>query len=170
VSSLTIQPLGLGHDLEGFESGASDLDRWLIRFARVADAAGTARSYLLLDDGQVVGYYALVAGSVRAQELPVRHARGMPRHPIGVILLARMAVAVDHQGCGYGSLLLADAAQRALAAAKVIGARAMIVHARDERAAAFYAHFGFLPSPTDPLHLAVLIKDLRKTFGLPRGS
>jgi GNAT superfamily N-acetyltransferase len=165
VSHLRIEPLARAHDLERFNSGAAELDRWLARFARVADAAGTARSYVLLEDQQVIGYYALAAGPVRAGELPARHARGMPRHPIGVILLPRLAVAEERQGRGYGSLLVADAAERALAAAEVVGARAMIVHARDERAAAFYARFGFLPAPSDPLHLAALIKDLRKTFG-----
>lgn len=162
-----MQPLGREHDLERFHSGASDLDHWLRSFARVADAAGTARCYLLLEAERVIGYYALAAGSVRAGELPARHARGMPRHPIGVVLLARLAISTEHQGRGYGSVLLADAARRTLAAAEVIGARAMIVHARDESAAAFYARFGFIASPSDPLHLAVLIKDLRKTFAGP---
>jgi GNAT superfamily N-acetyltransferase len=68
------------------------------------------------------------------------------------------------QGRGYGSVMLADAAQRALGGAEVVGARALIVHARDQRAAGFYEHFGFVRSPSDPLHLAALMKDLRKTF------
>ena len=65
----------------------------------------------------------------------------------------------------YGSLILADAAQGALMGARAVGARALIVHARDQRAAEFYGQFGFVPSPSDSLHLALLMKDLRKTFG-----
>ncbi|MGB0090928.1 MAG: GNAT family N-acetyltransferase [Solirubrobacteraceae bacterium] len=82
-----------------------------------------------------------------------------------MILLARLAVDGSYHGRGLGAVLLADAAQRALAAAEVIGAQAVIVHTSDKRAAVFYEHFGFVRSPSDPLHLAVLMKDLQKTFG-----
>lgn len=159
-----VEPLTRAHDTREFSSGAPELDRWLQRFALLAEAAGTARTYVLVADQSVLAYYALAAGEVRRQDLPRRQAAGTPRHPIPVILLARLAVASEAQGRGYGSVMLADAAQRALAGAKVVGARALLVHARDQRAAAFYEHFGFVRSPSDPLHLAVLMKDLRKTF------
>jgi len=159
------EPLTRAHDTEGFSSGAPELDRWLERFALIAEAAGTARTYVLVEGEKVLAYYALAAGEVRRQELPRRHAVGTPRHPIPVILLAWLAVASEVQGRGYGSVMVADAAQRALVGAEVVGARALIVHARDERASAFYERLGFVRSPSDPLHLAVLMKDLRKTFG-----
>ncbi len=89
----------------------------------------------------------------------------MPAHPIGVILLARLAVDRSLQAQGYGRALMADAAVRTLQAADLVGARAMLVHARDEQAASFYERLGFIHSPTDALHLMVLIKDLRRTFG-----
>jgi GNAT superfamily N-acetyltransferase len=165
VSDLRVDPLARSHQIDQFECGAPGLDRWLQRFARIAEAAATARTYVLTSDERVLGYYALAAGSVRRRDLPARHAAGTPRHPIGVILLARLAVSRTAQGHGYGSALLADASQRALAAATVIGARAFVVHASDQRAAEFYRRFGFVPSPSDPLHLLVLLKDLRKTFG-----
>ena len=165
MSDLRVDPLARSHQIDQFDCGVDELDRWLHRFARIAEAADTARTYVLTSDAQVLGYYALAAGSVRRQELPARHAAGTPRHPIGVILLARLAVSRAAQGRGYGSALLADACQRALAAATVIGARAFVVHASDERAAEFYRRFGFVDSPSDPLHLLVLLKDLRKTFG-----
>jgi GNAT superfamily N-acetyltransferase len=167
VTGLWIEPLDRGHATDQSSSGVPELDRWLQRHALQADAAGTARTYVLVEGDAVLGHYALAAGSVRRSELPARHAAGTPRHPIGVILLARLAVDRRHHGSGLGAVLLADAAQRAFAAAEVIGARAVIVHASDERAAAFYEHFGFVHSPSDPLHLAVLIKDLNKTFGPP---
>jgi len=165
VSSLRIAPLERGHRLDTFDSGAGELDDWLRRFALVADAAGTARTYVLLDEDRVRAYYALTPGSVGRRDLPERHARGVPAHPIGVILLARLAVDRSLQGRGYGRALVADAAVRTLQAVDLVGARCMLVHARDETAAAFYERLGFTRSPTDPLHLMVLIKDLRRTFG-----
>ena len=165
MSSLRIAPLERGHRLGAFESGADELDDWLRRFALVADAAGTARTYVLVEDDRVRGYYALAPGAVMRGELPERHAKGMPAHPIGVILLARLAVDRSLQARGYGRALVADAAVRTLHAVDLVGARGMLVHARDETAAAFYERLGFIRSPTDPLHLMVLIKDLRRTFG-----
>jgi GNAT superfamily N-acetyltransferase len=165
VSALRIAPLGRGHRLDLFVCGADELDDWLRRFARVADAAGTARTYVLAEGDRVLGFYALTPAAVARRELPERHAKGMPAHPIGVILLARLAVDRSLHGQGYGRALVADAAVRTLQAAELVGARGMVVHARDDEAAAFYERLGFARSPTDPLHLMVLIKDLRRTFG-----
>jgi GNAT superfamily N-acetyltransferase len=165
LSNLRLGPLERVHQLDGFDSGADELGAWLRRYARMADAAGTARTYVLADDERVLGYYALTPGAVNRRDLPERHARGMPAHPIGVILLARLAVDRSLQGRGYGRALVADAAIRTLQAADLVGARAMLVHARDERTASFYERLGFTRSPTDALHLLVLIKDLRRTFG-----
>ena len=165
MSDLRIGPLERVHQLDTFESGAEELDRWLHRFAQIADRAGTAKTYVLANGSQVLGYYALTPAAVNRRELPERHARGMPAHPIGVILLARLTVDRSLQGQGYGRALMADAALRTLQAAGLVSARAMLVHARDERAAGFYERLGFTRSPTDALHLMVLIKDLRRTFG-----
>ena len=85
----------------------------------------------------------------------------MPRQPVPVVLVARLAVDATVQGCGVGAFLLADAMRRTLAAADVIAVRAMLVHAKDDAARGFYRRFGFVPSPSDPLHLMLLIKDLR---------
>jgi GNAT superfamily N-acetyltransferase len=165
LTDARIAPLARDHQLDAFDSGAAELDAWLRRFARVADASGTARTYVLADGYRVLGYYALTPGAVHREDLPERHARGLPAHPIGVILLARLAVDRSLQGHGYGRALLADAAVRTLQAAELVSARAMLVHARDDSAAGFYEGLGFTRSPTDPLHLMVLIKDLRRTFG-----
>jgi GNAT superfamily N-acetyltransferase len=165
VNDLRIVPLARDHQLEQFDSGAEDLDRWLTRFALVADAAGTARTYVLAAERRVLGYYALAPAAVDRVDLPERHARGTPRHPIGVILLARLAIDRTVQRQGYGKALVADAGIRALQAADLIGARALLVHARDDDAARFYERLGFLRSPTDERHLLVLMKDLRRTFG-----
>jgi GNAT superfamily N-acetyltransferase len=165
LTDLRIGPITRGHQLDAFDSGADELDAWLRRFAWIADAAGTARTYVLADGERVLGYYALTPAAVNRRDLPERHVKGMPAHPIGVILLARLAVDRSLQGQGYGRALVADAAIRTLQAVDLVGARAMLVHARNEQAAAFYERLGFTRSPTDALHLMVLIKDLRRTFG-----
>ncbi len=113
---------------------------------------------------RVVGYYSLSAGSVRKEESPARIAKGLAKHPIGVILLARLAVDRNERGAGLGKALLVDALTRALTATDAIGARAILVHAIDEEAASFYKKFGFEPSPLDPKQLMLLMKDLRATL------
>jgi GNAT superfamily N-acetyltransferase len=114
--------------------------------------------------GRVVGYYSLSAGSVRKEESPTRIAKGLAKHPIGVILLARLAVDRSERGAGLGKTLLVDALSRALTAADAIAARAILIHAIDDEAAAFYKKFGFEPSPLDPKQLMLLMKDLRATL------
>jgi len=116
------------------------------------------------DDGvRVVGFHALAAGSVAPGDATSRLLKGQPGgRPVPVILLARLAVDRRHQSRGVGRSLLQDAILRSLAAADSIGARALAVHAIDEGARAWYARFGFEPSPTDKRHLIILMKDLRK--------
>lgn len=116
--------------------------------------------YVVPIEERVVGYYALSAASVEQADAPTRVRKGLARHPIPVILLARLAVDQSEQGRGLGAALLKDALQRAGSAAGEIGARAVLVHAKDEEAKAFYEHFDFEPSPSDPLHLLLLMKDL----------
>ena len=113
------------------------------------------------------GYYSLAVGEVAYADAPGRLSKGLPRHPVPIMLLARLAVATAWQGHGLGAGLLKDAMQRTLQAADIAGIRALAVHAMDEQARAFYEHFGFVPSPTDPLHLFLLIKDLKRIGGLP---
>ena len=165
MSGLRVEPLTRKRELAGFRSGAAELDVWLERFALVAEAAGTARTYLLLDADAVVGYFALAMAQVEPEDLPERHRRGTARYPVPMVLLARLAVAEGRQGQGLGSLLLADAARRSMRAAESVGARGLLVHAADANAAAFHEHFGLVRSPSDPMHLVALMKDLRKTLG-----
>lgn len=113
----------------------------------------------------MVGYYALAAGSVEHEQTPERVTKGLAKHPILVILLARLAVDRREWGRGLGAALLKDALIRAAAAAEEIGVRAVLVHAKDDDARAFYERFEFEPSPTDPLHLFLLMKDIKKATG-----
>ncbi len=109
----------------------------------------------------MVGYYALAAASVERAQAPARVSKGLDRHPIPVILLTRLAVDRTQQGKGLGAALLKDALHRSVSASAEIGARAVLVHAKDEEARAFYEHFDVEPSPTDSLHLFLLMKDVR---------
>lgn len=160
------EPLGPDHRLAGFDCGEPALDVWLQRHARSSHADGSARVYVTTptDDPQtVVGYYALAAAQVEPAEATARLARGQPaQRAVPVVLLARLAVDRAHQRRQIGGSLLRDAMLRVLGAADAIGIRALTVHAKPDRARAWYEQYGFEPSPTDPLHLILLIKDLRR--------
>jgi GNAT superfamily N-acetyltransferase len=161
------EPLGPDHSLGDFDCGVGSLSTWLREHARIAAAAGSARTYVLEDaeQGRVVGYHALCAASVSQREASPRARRGMPRHPIPAVLLARLSVDTSVQGHDLGAFLLRDAMARSLAAAEQLGVRVMLVHALDEGARSFYLHHGFEPSPTDPMNLQLLVKDIRASLG-----
>jgi len=156
------EPLDRRHRLDAFECGEAALDDWLRRYARQAQGAGSARVFVTTSDGErVIGYYALAAASVEPDAATARVSKGEPRRPIPVVLLARLAVDRHHQARGVGRSLLQDAVLRCLGASESIGVRAMLVHAKHDEARAWYEKYGFERSPTDPLHLMVLVKDLR---------
>ena len=161
LPSFETEKLGKQHDLSSFDCGNPSLNDWLKRFALTNQQNDSARTYVAQHAGKVVGYYSLSAGSVRKEESPSRVAKGLANHPMGVILLARLAVDRTQQGTGLGKALLADALSRALEACDAIAARAVLVHAIDEQAVAFYRKFGFESSPLDPKQLMLLMKDLR---------
>jgi len=158
------EPLGKHHRLDHFDSGEPALDEWLKRHGRGAHASGSARLFVttLEDRETVVGYYALAAAQVAPQEASARALKGQPHaRPVPAILLARLAVDRGHQGAGLGRSLLQDVLLRCLEAAEAIGARILLVHAKHDAAKAWYMQFGFEESPTDPLHLIMLLKDAR---------
>jgi GNAT superfamily N-acetyltransferase len=161
VSRYRIEPLQASHAVEGFDCGDEALNRFLIRFALANQRARASRTYVALAEDAVVGFHTLVVGEASPEQAPERIRKGLARHPIPLMVLARLAVAVDHQGRGLGAALLKDAICRTLAAAEIAGIRVLAVHAKNERAQSFYTHFGFRSSPTDPLHLFVLLKDLQ---------
>jgi GNAT superfamily N-acetyltransferase len=171
VPYLRPEPLAKRHGLDGFECGEPALDEWLRRHARDAHASDSARVFVsTLEDGEtVVGYYALAAAQVAPEAATERALKGQPRtRPVPAILLARLAVDRRHQRAGLGRSLLQDVMLRCLEAAEAIGARVLLVHAKHEAAKAWYMQYGFEESPTDPLHVLMLLKDLR-TFVERRG-
>lgn len=136
---------------------------WLTKHAAQARAVGSAQTYVIEDSKQerVVGFHAVTAASVAHEQATPRAARGMPRHPIPAALLARLAVDKSVQGHGIGSLLLRDAMLRTLSAAESVGIHVLPVHAIDGDARTFYGRHGFEASPTDPLNIQMLMKDIR---------
>jgi GNAT superfamily N-acetyltransferase len=155
-------PLGPEHTTEAFDCGRESLNLWLTRHARQAAAAGSVRTYVVVDSQQnrVVGYHALTVAGLERDAATERVIKGMPRYPIPVVLLARLAVDRTVTGRGLGAWLLRDAMLRTLVAAQTIGVRAMLVHAKDEHARGFYLRHGLEPSPSDPLHLMILLEDI----------
>ena len=155
------EPIDERHDVSRFESGAASLDAWLRRKARLNEAKGGARTYVVCEGDRVIGFYSLAASSVERQRVSSRVGRSMPE-PIPVVLLGQLAVDFAYRGRGLGADLLVDAARRALAAADVIGARALVVQAIDDQAKGFYERFGFRPfSNREPLMLILRISELR---------
>ena len=163
--SLRIEKLGRTHVVEPFACGQPELDRFLIRHALGAQQSNSSQTYVAVAGKEIIGFYTIVAGEVHHANAPERVVKGMPRHPIPLLVLARLAVQSSVQGRGVGAGLLLDALGRTLQVADVVGIRALAVHAKDDQAAAFYRHFGFAPSPTDPRHLFMIIKDIRVAAG-----
>lgn len=157
----TIEKLGATHDLSGFDCGVEPLNRFLINFAATNQKTGSSQTYVALVGSAVVGYYSLTVGQVLFDDAPKRLAKGLPHHPVPTILLARLAIHKDFQGQKLGHGLLLDAIRRTLQAADIAGVRALLVHAKDDKAKAFYEHFGFEPFTDAPLTLYRLLKDVR---------
>jgi GNAT superfamily N-acetyltransferase len=162
VSGLrAIEKLRKDHEVDGFDCGKGPLNRFLLQHAWANSQANATQTYVLAEAKKVLGYYSLAAGAVTRDSAPRRVAAGQARHPISVVLLARLAVDKTLLKQGIGAALLKDALVRVSNAADIVGARALLVHAKDEEAKSFYEHFNFEPSPSDPLHLYLLMKDIR---------
>jgi GNAT superfamily N-acetyltransferase len=154
------------HDVSDFDCGAEPLNNYLKNFALTNNQNGSARTYVTVKSSKVVGYYTLTPGSVVKATTPQRVGKGLAAHPVPVIIIARLAVDKTEKGHGIGKALVRDALLRIIDAAEIIGGRAVLVHAKDAGARRFYEQLGFEPSPVDPLHLYLLIKDITKTLGL----
>ncbi len=159
-----VQPRSLEKNdpVAGFDCGAEALNRFIEKYAFQSQQSQSARTYVTLStDGKLAGYYTLAYGAVEYEEVPERTRKGLARHEVPVMVLARLAVANEFQGQGVGKQLLRDALLRTLQAADIAGLRAVVVHAKDEKAKQFYERFRFKPFPSEPFKLALLMKDLR---------
>ena len=155
--------------MEDFDCGQAALNRFLLRFALTSQQANASQTYVGLADAEIAGFYTLVVGEVAYADAPERLTKGLARHPVPLMLLARLAVSAAWQGRGIGAGLLKDAMRRTVQVADIVGIRALAAHAKDGAARAFYAHFGFVASPTDPLHVFLLTKDLQRVVGRESG-
>lgn len=156
-----IRKLAASDRTEGFDCGQPALNQFLQRYALVNQRAHSAQTYVCCQQDVVVGFYSLSVGSVQPQVAPQRVMQGTARHPVPVMLLARLAIDVAHQRQGLGRALLRDALLRTAQAADIAGIRCLLVHAKDEAARRWYEGWEFEPSPTDPYHLFLLLKDLK---------
>jgi GNAT superfamily N-acetyltransferase len=161
-----VEKLTSNHRVKTFKSGKHSLDLFLKRHALKNQEADSSQTYLVHRGGSVVGYYSLTVGSVERNDCPPDLAADMPpNYSIPVILLARLAVDRTEQGRGLGSALLKDAFCRIASAAEIVGARAVLVHAIETEAKAFYGHFDFEEFPAGTLHLMLSLKDVRAAIG-----
>lgn len=154
-------------DVSDFACRSAAQTRWLRRFGRQAHATGTTRVFVVTpaDSAEVVAYYAWCMASISLNDAPDRLRVGAGKYPQPVALLARLGVSTRHEGQGLGAGLLADVMKRASAAGWTIGCRGLLIHAESDDARAFYLHLipEFEASPTDPLHLILMMKDIRRT-------
>lgn len=148
------------HDRNSFDCGVPALNDYLQKYALQNQKKHAARTYVAACGNRIVGYYSLAYGLVSVEEAPQSVRSGLPRHPIPVLLLARLAVDSSEQRSGLGAALLKDALLRTIQAAEIAGLRAVLVHAKDDSAKRFYAKFGFEPSPTDAYHLFLRLSDI----------
>jgi GNAT superfamily N-acetyltransferase len=154
------------HDVDRFDSGSAPLDAWLRHRALRNEAGGASRTYVACHGTRVVAFYCLANGAVLQSAAPGRVRRNRP-DPRPVRVLGRLAVDREFQGRGLGGALLRDAVLRTLQAAEIAGIRAILAHAKDERAKAFYERYGFLPSPIDPLTLMLPLNAVRAALNHP---
>ena len=147
--------------VESFDCGQPALNQFLQRFALTNQKSNSAQTYVCCKSGAVAGFYSLAVGSADPESATPRVVKGLSRHPVPVMILARLAVDLQHQRVGLGKALLKDALKRTAQAADIAGIRALLVHAKDEPARMWYQNWEFEPSPTDPFHLFLLMKDLK---------
>lgn len=156
------------HRLDQFRCRSLEQTRWLATVARQALGSGTTRVFVVTEAGAstVVAYYAWCMASVGLADLPQRMRKGAGRYPQPVALLARLGVDERHEGKGIGAALLADVVTRVAGLGEEIGCRGLLVHAENASARDFYRHLipEFEASPTDPLHLLLLLKDIRRSL------
>jgi len=155
-----IEPLSARHDRSAFDCGEHSLNDYLQRFARQNDERGLGRTYVLVVPGQqqVLGYYTLSSGYVAFDTVPEK----LPRYPIPVVHLGRLAVDLRMQGQGAGRMLLLDALRQAARVSRHIGIYAVEVRALHDRARSFYLKYGFAPLLDDRLHLYLSLKSIQR--------
>lgn len=162
------EPLEPRHRTDGFTCASVEQTEWLRQHARQSAGSGTTKVFVVTETGsdEVVAYYAWCMASLAIDDAPARFGKGAGRYPQPVALLARLGVDYGHEGRGLGVGLLQDVVLRLVEAAAAIGCRGLLIHAASEEAKRFYLHLlpELEPSPTDDLHLVLLMKDVVRTL------
>ncbi|MFO0956431.1 MAG: GNAT family N-acetyltransferase [Isosphaeraceae bacterium] len=167
MAEWTIEPFGKQHDRAAFSCGRPPLDEFLRGHVSRYEKRKLGKTFVAVPPGQpqVIGFYTLAAGAVAFEHLPPGASRKLPKHPVPVVLLARLAVDQSAQGRGLGEGLLLDALQRSLALSAGLGVYAVEVDALDDVAAAFYRKYGFTALLDNPLHLYLPIATVELVLG-----
>ena len=163
---LRVELLDATHDRAGFDCGVEPLNRYLQQIARQHIAKGISKTFVLVDEHAaapkpVLGYFTISLCQVLAAHLPAKWATKLPEQ-IPAMRLGRLAVARTRQGGGYGKALLVETLRRIARVAEIAGGIGLFVDAKDEAAAAFYARFGFEPTPSAPLTLFMPAETIRR--------
>jgi GNAT superfamily N-acetyltransferase len=146
------------HDRKSFDCGDAAMNDFLQRYARQSHESGGAKTFLAIDDADnktILGFYSLAPGALAYADTPETVRRGLARHDVPGFRLARIATHIRLQGEGLGGQLLAAAARRCLRAAAEVGGVILIVDAKNDRVAAWYASYGAAPLSDKPLTLVM---------------
>jgi predicted GNAT family N-acyltransferase len=162
-----IEPFGKQHERAGFSCGIVALDDFLHTRVSQYEKRGLGKTFVAVPKvaKNILGYYTLAAGSVNFEHLPPVASSKLPKHPIPVVLLARLAVDLSAQGMRLGEGLLLDALQRSLDLSSSLGVYAVKVDAIDVAAAKFYRKYGFAALLDDPLHLYLSLATVKEQLG-----
>jgi GNAT superfamily N-acetyltransferase len=166
VPDWIVEPLDRTHERATFSRGSASLDDFLRTLVSQYEKRRLGRTYVAVeaDNRRVLGYYTLASGAISFASIPTKVAKKLPRHPVPVILLARLAVHVDVQGRGLGRHLLVDAMRRCLALGDRLGVHALEVEAIDDDARRFYEKYGFIPLADDVRHLYLPLATVKQCF------
>jgi GNAT superfamily N-acetyltransferase len=167
MAEWSVERLDRSHGRGEFTCGKAPLDSFLRTLVSQYEKRRLGRTYVVVRPGEkrVLGYYTLASGAVAFENLPEQATKKLPRHPVSVILLARLAVDQSVQGQGLGDFLLADALRGCLSLAQPLGVHAVAVDAIDDQAKAFYERYGFVALQDDPLHLYLPMATVEDAFG-----
>ena len=163
---LKAELLDATHDRAGFDCGVEPLNRYLQQIARQHITKGISKTYALVEESAlppkaIAGFFTISLCQVFVQEVPAKWAKKLPDH-ITAMKLGRLAVARHQHGRGVGKALLAEVLFKVAQVADIAGGIGLFVDAKDENAAAFYAHFGFEPTPTTPLALFMPMETIKQ--------
>lgn len=166
---IRFQALQDSHDTAGFTCGVAALDQWLRSVARQHISKGISRTFCAVDADapkQILGYYSLTVAEIDTDKLPKDVARKLPRRA-PLVLIGRLATALTMRGQGLGSMLVIDALRRIVEVSNNVGVTLIMVDVKDNQAASFYQHYGFVPLPDSPLRLVLPVATARQVLLQP---